>query len=86
MNRKLIAVLAIVLLLPLIASTQLAQPAAGEVLQSDKERITSPDVPTDEQALLVEGNSAFAFELYQALREERVIFFTLPIASHWRWR
>jgi len=78
MNRKLIAVLAIVLLLPLIASTQLAQPAAGEVLQSDKERITSPDVPTDEQALLVEGNSAFAFELYQALREEEGNLFYSP--------
>jgi len=68
-NRKLIAVLVIVLLLPVIASIQLAQPAAGEVLKSDKERITSPDVSASEQALLVEGNSAFAFELYQALRE-----------------
>jgi len=70
MNRRVIAVLVIVLLLPMIASIQLAQPAAGEVLKSDKERITSPDVSTSEQALLVEGNSAFAFELYQALKEE----------------
>ena len=69
MNKRLIAVLVIVLLLPVIASIQLAQPAAGEVLKSDKERITSPDVSASEQALLVEGNSAFAFELYQALRE-----------------
>ena len=73
--RRLIIVLVIVLLLPLIATVQLAQPslipaAAGEVLKSDKERITSPDVSPSEQALLVEGNSAFAFELYQALREE----------------
>ncbi|MFB0556393.1 MAG: serpin family protein [Dehalococcoidia bacterium] len=69
MNKRLIAVLVIVLLLPVIASIQLAQPAAGEVLKSDKERITSPDASTSEQALLVEGNSAFAFELYQALKE-----------------
>jgi len=68
MNKILIAVLVIVLLLPLIASIQMAQPVAGEVLKSDKERITSPDVSTSEQALLVEGNSAFAFELYQALK------------------
>ena len=68
MNKKLIAILVIVLLLPVIASIQLAQPAAGEVLKSDKERITSPDVSTSEQALLVEGNSAFAFKLYQALK------------------
>jgi serpin B len=67
MKKILIAVLVIVLLLPMIASVQ---PAAGEVLKSDKERITSPDVSTNEQALLVEGNSAFAFELYQKLVEQ----------------
>ena len=78
MNRRLIAVLVIVLLLPMIASIQMAQPAAGEVLKSDKERITSPDVSTGEQALLVEGNSAFAFELYQAIREEEGNLFYSP--------
>jgi len=78
MNKRLIVALVLVLLLPLIASTQLVQPAAGEVLQSDKERITSPDVLTDEQALLVEGNSAFAFELYKALREEEGNLFYSP--------
>ena len=50
MNKKLIAVLVIVLLLPVIASIQLAQPAAGEVLKSDKERITSPDVSASERS------------------------------------
>jgi serpin B len=78
MNRKLIAVLVIVLLLPVIASIQMAQPAAGEVLKSDKERITSPDVSTSEQASLVEGNSAFAFELYQALKGEEGNLFYSP--------
>ena len=69
MNRRLITVLVIVLLLA-VASIQMAQPAAGEVLKSDKERITSPDVNPSDQALLVEGNSAFAFELYQKLVEQ----------------
>ncbi|TEU16292.1 MAG: serpin family protein [Dehalococcoidia bacterium] len=78
MNKGLIVALVLALLLPLIASIQMAQPAAGEVLESDKERITSPDVSTSEQALLVEGNSAFAFELYQALREERGNLFYSP--------
>jgi serpin B len=78
MNRILIAVLVIVLLLPGIASIQMTQPAAGEVLKSDKERITSPDVSTSEQALLVEGNSAFAFELYQALKGEEGNLFYSP--------
>jgi serpin B len=77
MNRRLITVLVIVLLLA-VASIQFAQPAAGEVLKSDKERITSPDVSTSEQALLVEGNSAFAFELYQALREHEGNLFYSP--------
>ena len=70
MKKIVIIVLALVLLLPVIASIQMAQPAAGEVLKSDKERITSPDVSPSEQTLLVEGNSAFAFELYQVLREK----------------
>jgi serpin B len=67
MKKILVIVLALVLLLPVIASVQLAQPAAGEVLKSDKGRIISPNVTQSEKALLVEGNSAFAFELYQKL-------------------
>ena len=78
MNRILIAVLVIVMLLPVIASIQLTQPAAAEVLKSDKERITSPDISTNEQALLVEGNSAFAFDLYQALKGEEGNLFYSP--------
>ena len=58
MKKTLVSVLIVLLVLPLIACDQ---PVAGEVLKSDKERITSPDVSTSEQALLVEGNSAFAF-------------------------
>jgi len=67
--------LALVLLLPMIASVQ---PAAGEVLKSDKERIASPDVSPNEQALLVEGNSAFAFELYKELKEKGGNLFYSP--------
>ena len=74
-NKKLTAVLVVVLLLPLIACIQ---PAAAEVLKSDKERIASPDVNPSEQALLVEGNSAFAFALYQALREQEGNLFYSP--------
>jgi serpin B len=78
MNSRLITVLVIVLLLPVIASVQFAQPAAGEVLQSDQDRITSPDVNLSDEALLVEGNSAFAFKLYQALRGEEGNLFYSP--------
>ena len=83
MIKKVIAISVIVLLLPLIACTQ---PAPGELLKSDKKRITSPDVSTSEQALLVEGNSAFAFELHKALRGKEGNLLDCPVASHWRWR
>ena len=63
MKKIIIILLALVLLLPLIASVQLAQPAIAEEVKSDKERITSPDVSVNDQALLIEGNSAFAFKL-----------------------
>jgi len=46
-----------------------AQPVAGEVIQSEKPRVTLPDVNEADMATLVDGNSAFAFDLYQALRE-----------------
>ena len=69
MNRRLLAVLVIaVLMLPMAASIQVARPAAAGLLESDKERVTSPDPASNEQASLVEGNSAFAFDLYQALK------------------
>ena len=78
MNKRLIAVLVIVLLLPMIASIQMAQPAGDELLKPDKDRITSTDAGSGEQALLVEGNSAFAFELYQALKGEEGNLFCSP--------
>jgi len=78
MKKIMVIVLAVVLVLPVIASVQMAQPVAGEVIESDRERITSPDVSTSEQASLVEGNSAFAFDLYQALKEEDGNLFYSP--------
>ena len=65
-KKILVIVLALALMLPAFLSSQ---PAAAEVLQSDKERVTSPDVSSAEQASLVEGNTAFAFDLYQTLKE-----------------
>ena len=55
-----------------------AQPVSGELIKSDKQRVTSPDVSETDLALLVEGNSAFAFDLYQALREEDGNLFYSP--------
>ncbi|MCL0104945.1 serpin family protein [Dehalococcoidia bacterium] len=44
-------------------------PIPGDVVQSERQRVTSPDVSDAEIATLVGGNSAFAFDLYQSLRE-----------------
>ncbi|MGB5924732.1 MAG: serpin family protein [Dehalococcoidia bacterium] len=73
--KGLIAVLVLVLLLPVMACDQ---QVAGELLMSDKPRETSPNVGEDDLALLMEGNSAFAFELYRALRDQEGNLFYSP--------
>lgn len=75
MKKTLISLLVILLLVPLVACTQ---PAEAGVVKSDRPRITSPDVSPADEALLVEGNSAFAFDLYQALREKDGNLFYSP--------
>ncbi|WP_437296259.1 serpin family protein [Sorangium sp. So ce426] len=40
------------------------------VVASDEQRISSPDVPPEDRTALVSGNSAFALDLYQQLRQE----------------
>ena len=66
MKKVFLCVLVAALMLGLISC---AQPTYGEVLQSDKQRVTSPDVNEADLATLVDGNSTFAFDLYQELRE-----------------
>ncbi len=61
--------------MPLLAC---GQTAVVGVVKSDRPRTTSPDVSADEQATLIEGNSAFAFQLYQALREKEGNLFYSP--------
>ncbi|GAI29049.1 unnamed protein product, partial [marine sediment metagenome] len=55
-----------------------AQPVTGVVIQSDKQRETSPNVNEADLATVVDGNSAFGFDLYQALREEDGNLFFSP--------
>jgi serpin B len=45
-------------------------PPPGELVQSDKPRVTSPDVPSNDRAALVAGNTRFAFNMYQQVRSE----------------
>jgi serpin B len=66
MNKLFLYVLMVALMLGLVAC---AQPVTGEVIQSEKQRVTSPNVNEADLATLVEGNSTFAFDIYEALRE-----------------
>jgi serpin B len=75
MKKMCLWVLMVVVLLGLVAC---AQPVAGETLQSDKQRVTSPNVNEGDLVSLADGNSAFAFDLYQALREEDGNLFYSP--------
>ena len=83
MKKRLISI-SVILAVALVALLLLTllpgglQPAVAETLRSDKPRITSPDIATAEQALLIEGNSAFAFELYRALKGEEGNLFYSP--------
>jgi len=65
MKRKIFLLLVSVVLLGLSGCNQSAY---GQVLQSEIPRDTSPSVDQTDSAALVDGNNAFAFDLYQALR------------------
>ena len=75
MKKALISVLIVSLVLPLIACNQ---SIGAELVMSDKPRETAPNVSEADLALLIQGNSAFAFELYQALRGEDSNLFYSP--------
>jgi serpin B len=56
-----------------------AQPAvSGSVLQSDKPRDASPAASQSDLAELVDGNTAFAFDLYRVLKDEEGNLFYSP--------
>ncbi len=65
MKKTILLALVAIMAFGLVACTQ---PAAGNVLQSDKPRNTSPAMGKADLAPLVEGNSTFVFDLYQTLR------------------
>jgi len=70
-------VLLICILLGLTACAP-GKPAQAQIAQSDKPRVQSPAVGASDLAELVAGNSAFAFALYQAIRQEPGNLFYSP--------
>lgn len=69
-------VLVIVLLMGGLACLQPPSSQAGQVLQSDKQRITSPVASQSDLAALVEGNNTFALNAYQQLKDSGNLFFS----------
>ncbi len=66
MKRTILSILVMIILLSLLGC---GQTASGQVLQSDKPRDMSPLVDESDLTALVDGNSAFAFNLYQVLKQ-----------------
>jgi serpin B len=52
--------------------------APGDLVRSDVERVMAPDVEESELNEQVTGNSAFAFDLYRAVREDKDNLFYSP--------
>ena len=69
MKKTLLSVLAVVLLVSIVGCST-ATPTASVVL-SGEQRNTSPNVTTSDATALVEGNSEFAFDLFQALTQQQ---------------
>jgi len=75
MKKTFFLVLAVISLMGIPACSQ---PATADVLKSDKPRVTSPSVSQSDMTKLVEGDSAYAMNLYQALKESDGNFFYSP--------
>ena len=75
MKRVVLSLLMIGVLLGVVACTQ---QVSAEVLKSDKPRVTSPDVNQADSASLVNGNTAFAIDLYQGLKNSGGNLFYSP--------
>jgi serpin B len=66
MKRTILIMLVMVTVLSLLGC---GQTASGQVVQSDKPRDTSPQVDQSDLTALIDGNNAFAFNLYQVLKQ-----------------
>ena len=75
--------LALVMLLGLTGCNKMDDISGGQIpaqqnVQSDKERVTSPEVAVPDLAGLAKGNGAFALDLYHTLRKDRGNLFYSP--------
>src|SRR5512140_2159303 len=63
-----VEILSAVLALSVLLSACGAGRPAASVAQSSLKRVEDPAVPADDLSILVQGNNAFALDLYQSLR------------------
>jgi serpin B len=75
MNKAISTLIIVTVLLGLAACTQ---PVSGDVLKSDKPREDAPQASQADLEAQVEGDSTFAFDLYQALRDKEGNLFYSP--------
>ncbi|MGD9116566.1 MAG: serpin family protein [Dehalococcoidia bacterium] len=78
MKKLWLTVLSAFMVLVMVGLGACSTVSAGEVAQSGEPRDTAPDVASGDMATLVEGNSAFAFDLYQQLKSEEGNIFYSP--------
>ena len=79
MKNVLLGILVMAVLVSVVGCSDEVGTAVG-LAMSDKERLTSPDVASSDITEQVEGNSAFAFDLYQYLRDEDGNLFYSPFS------
>lgn len=78
MNKVFLYIVSVLMAALMLGLAACPNAAAGELIKSDKQRDTTPEVNESELATLVDGNSAFAFNLYQQLRDEDGNLFYSP--------
>ncbi|HEY49205.1 MAG TPA: serpin family protein [Dehalococcoidia bacterium] len=78
--KVLMVALALVLVLVGVAGCGDGAVVGVTLAMSDKERETAPDISAGNLTELVDGNSGFAFDLYQALSEEEGNLFYSPFS------
>ncbi len=76
--QRIILALTLLALLGLTLAGCAQPPAQAQVAKSSLDRETAPAVPSADLAELVAGNSAFAFDLYHALRQQGGNLFYSP--------
>ena len=70
--------LSLLILSMVLGTAACSSSVTGEILKSDKDRDSSPNVSQSDLGKLSEGNSQFAFDLYQVIREAEGNLFYSP--------